>query len=189
MNNYIESKSFTRTDFTGDKLPKGEYDNCTFVDCDISNADLSGINLVDCTFTGCNLSLARISNTAFREVRFVECKLMGLHFENCNPFLFSIEVERCSLNLSSFYKLNLKRSKFKSTTLQEVDFTESDLTGVALTECDLSGAIFENTNLEKADFRAAYNYSIDPENNRLKKAKFSREGIAGLLGKYGIEVE
>ncbi|WP_086936325.1 pentapeptide repeat-containing protein [Chamaesiphon minutus] len=55
--------------------------------------------------------------------------------------------------------------------------------------CDLTDAIFQYTILEKADFRTAYNYSIDPELNRIKKAKFSRSGIAGLLDKYDIDID
>jgi hypothetical protein len=43
--------------------------------------------------------------------------------------------------------------------------------------------------LEKADFRTAFNYSINPETNRIKKAKFSKEGLNGLLDKYDIEIE
>ena len=43
--------------------------------------------------------------------------------------------------------------------------------------------------LEKADFRGAINYSIDPELNQLKGASFSTAGLGGLLGKYGIRIE
>jgi len=53
----------------------------------------------------------------------------------------------------------------------------------------LAGAIFENTILEKADFRTSLNYSIDPENNRIRKAKFSILEISGLLDKYDIEID
>ena len=55
-------------------------------------------------------------------------------------------------------------------------------------DCDLNGAIFENTNLEKADLCASYNYSFDPELNNIRKAKFSRAGALGLLVKYDIEI-
>lgn len=189
INNYIESKKFDRINFTTNPLSKGEYENCTFTDCDFSNCDLSGINFTEGSFTGCNFSLAKISHTAFREVRFRECKLMGLHFENCNPFLFSIDFDHCKLNLSSFYQLNLKRTRFRNSALQEVDFTESDLSGSLFDNCDLSGALFENSILEKTDFRSAYNYTINPEINRMKKARFSLQGVVGLLEKYGIEVE
>jgi hypothetical protein len=43
--------------------------------------------------------------------------------------------------------------------------------------------------LEKADIRTSHNYTIDPEKNKVKKAKFSIHGIAGLLDKYDIEIE
>jgi hypothetical protein len=53
----------------------------------------------------------------------------------------------------------------------------------------MANATFENTILEKADLRTSYNYLIDPEINRIKKAKFSKEGIVGLLHRYDIEIE
>ncbi|WP_311316321.1 pentapeptide repeat-containing protein [Kaistella jeonii] len=66
---------------------------------------------------------------------------------------------------------------------------QKNLSSADFTDCDLSQTIFQNTNLEKADFRSAFNYTIDPENNRLKGAKFSLAGISGLLGKYQIKIE
>jgi hypothetical protein len=50
-------------------------------------------------------------------------------------------------------------------------------------------AVFHHTTLEHVDFRTSYNYSINPENNRIKKAKFSIWGVSGLLYKYDIEIE
>jgi uncharacterized protein YjbI with pentapeptide repeats len=78
---------------------------------------------------------------------------------------------------------------FKDSQLQETDFVESDLTGTIFDNCNLIQAIFENTILEKVDFRTSYNYSFDPENNRIKKAIFSISGVPGLLNKYDIEIE
>jgi len=42
---------------------------------------------------------------------------------------------------------------------------------------------------EKADFRTAYNFSIDPEVNKINRAKFSSMNLAGLLSKYDIEID
>jgi len=113
---------------------------------------------------------------------------LGLHFEDCSDFLFSVSFDNCILNLSSFYKRKLKKIIFKNTSLQEVDFTEADLSLAQFDNCGLRGATFVATILEKADFRNAHNYAIDPELNRIKKAKFSLGGIAGLLNKYDIEI-
>ena len=114
---------------------------------------------------------------------------MGLRFDSCNPFLLEFEFENCNINHSVFFKLKLKNTKFKDCTLHEVDFTETDLSSAKFENCDLKRATFVNSNLEKADFRTAYNYSFDPESNRIKKAKFSRTGIAGLLAKYDIVID
>jgi hypothetical protein len=42
--------------------------------------------------------------------------------------------------------------------------------------------------LEKADLRTSFNYLIDPEVNKMRKAKFSIDGLPGLLGKYELEI-
>jgi uncharacterized protein YjbI with pentapeptide repeats len=85
--------------------------------------------------------------------------------------------------------LKLKKTRFKNSDLSEVDFTEADLTNSLFENCDLDGTRFERTILEKADLRSSRNYSIDPEINKIKKAKFSIHDIAGLLDKYDIEIE
>jgi len=185
---YIQDKKFEK-DLTADELIIADYENCVFINCDLSNANLSERVFLDCVFNTCNLSSANLVKTAFKNVKFKDCKLLGLHFENCDNFLFEVDFESCFLNLSSFYKLKLKKTRFKNSTLSEVDFTETDLTSSLFDNCDLTGARFERTILEKADLRNSCNYSIDPELNKIKKAKFSIHGIVGLLDKYDIEIE
>ena len=85
--------------------------------------------------------------------------------------------------------MKLKKTRFKNSNISEFDFTEADLTNALFDNCDLEGAKFERTILEKADLSTSRNYSIDPEINKIKKAKFSIHGIAGLLNKYDIEIE
>jgi uncharacterized protein YjbI with pentapeptide repeats len=103
--------------------------------------------------------------------------------------LLSIYFEDSHLNLASFYKLILKGIEFKNCNLHEVDFAEADLTNAIFENCDLNRAIFANTILEKVDFTTSHNYTINPEINRIKKAKFSKIGVMGLLDKYNIIVE
>jgi len=144
---------------------------------------------MECEFDGCNLSMAKLHDTALKDVKFKNCKLLGVDFSVCKTFLLALGFEDCLLNLASFHQLKLKDTIFKNCQLWEADFAEADLTGAAFDGCDLRAAMFEYTVLEKADFRTAFNYSIDPELNRIKKAKFSRQGLAGLLAKYDIEIE
>jgi len=66
---------------------------------------------------------------------------------------------------------------------------ESDLAQAVFDNCDLSRAAFNRTILEKADLRTSFNYSIDPDLNKIKKAKFSMPGLVGLLDKFDIVVD
>jgi uncharacterized protein YjbI with pentapeptide repeats len=102
--------------------------------------------------------------------------------------LLSLSFDHCSLILASFYQLQLKKIEFTECKLIEVDFTEANLSNAQFKGCDLDKAIFEKTNLEGADLSTAINYKFDPEQNRLRKAKFSKDGVVGLLGKYDIVV-
>ena len=90
------------------------------------------------------------------------------------------------MNISSFVNMKLKKIRFSRSILTEVDFTGADLSGAIFEKCDLGAAIFQHTILEAADFTTSFNYSIDPELNKLRKAKFSLVGISGLLDKYDI---
>jgi uncharacterized protein YjbI with pentapeptide repeats len=115
--------------------------------------------------------------------------MLGLQFGYCNKFGLSFRFENCSLNHSSFYQTSIKKTVFKNSKLQEVDFSDCDLTISLFDNCDLAGATFMNTNIEKTDFRTSINYTINPEINRIKKAKFSLQGVIGLLAKYDIEID
>lgn len=185
----IEQQTFTGIDFSKNEFPKNDYENCSFFNCNLTNADLSGINFSECTFKGCNLSVVKLNGTTFRDAHFVDCKLTGMHFENCNEILFSVDFKNCNLTLASFYALGVKKTRFKNCILHEVDFTQSDLSGSLFDNSDFAKSKFDLTNLIKADLRTSYNFSIDPEKNKIKKAKFSSSGIIGLLDKYDIDVD
>jgi len=171
------TETFEKIDFTEKPLARGEYEECIFLQCNFSDSDLSNIHFYDCSFRGCNLSLAALSNNTMSDVKFRDCKLLGLHFELCNPIMFSVSFEKCILNLSSFYNLKMKKTIFLECSLRECDFT------------GLLGARFDSTTLEKADLRWAKNFAIDPEMNKITKAKFSKEGVMGLLYKWDIVIE
>ncbi len=115
--------------------------------------------------------------------------MIGFPFFECNSFLLELYFNACNLNLASFFNLKLKKTRFDNCNLQGVDFTETDLEYAIFNTSDLTSAIFENTNLENTDFRTASNYTINPEKNKLKDAKFLKEKLYGLLSIYNISVE
>ena len=183
-----ENQLFTNEDYTETSLARHEFIHCTFRNCNFQKSDLSQADFLDCSFSGCNFSLAVMNNTGIKNAAFAHCKLVGIDFSRWNSFLFSASFERCHLDYSSFFQKKMKKVVFTDCSLPEVNFEEADLSGAVFKNCDLTGATFVRTILEKADFRTAINYTFDPEMNKIKGARFSYLGIAGLLGKYGIDV-
>lgn len=184
MDPLIDHQNFERVGFLDRADLASEYENCTFAECDFKGTDLSKIK-----FINCNFSNACLINTLLNDVKFLDCKLLGVNFFECNPFIVSVYFEGCQMNMASFYELKLKGIIFKNCSLQVVDFIKTDLTSSVFDNCDLQSAMFERTILKNADFRSSVNYSFDPEQNSISKAKFSIFGLVGLLGKYDIKVE
>jgi fluoroquinolone resistance protein len=185
----MEEKLFDKIDFSLNPLIKGEYENCVFANSSFLNSDLTDILFMECEFENCDLSMAKLLNTTLRDIVFKNCKMLGIRFDSCNEFCFSVKFDNCNLTHSSFYGVKLKKTLLRNNRLFEVDFTNCDLTNSVFDNCDFTGAVFENTVIEKADFRNSFNFSIDPERNRMKKARFSSSGLSGLLQKYDIEID
>jgi fluoroquinolone resistance protein len=181
-----ESRIFKQSNF--DDLDKGEYYDCSFHQIDLSSFNFSGFKFIECEFTNCNLNLCNPNNAFFQQVHFLNCKMLGIHFDYLNPFGLEMTFEKCQLNHAIFYQLKLKGINFISCKLIETDFTECDLSGANFQDCDLLGAVFDQTNLENVDFCSPNNFIIEPDKNKLKNAKFSVEGLPGLLTKFGIQV-
>lgn len=170
-------------------LPTGDFEGCRFTHCDLGGTDLSGINFTECVFEDCNLSGCRILQTTFNDVRFIRCKILGLHFETASQYLFAVRFEHTTADLCSFYQCKMKKTLFSHCSLQEVDFTETVLTEALFDHCNLRDAKFEKTQLEKSDLRTAVNFTIDPETNKLKQARFSAPAVFALLDKYQLRID
>lgn len=186
---FVEEKTFDKVGFTDNPLQKGEYENCVFSHCNFANSSLAEVRFMECVFVNCNISMVDLSQTVLQDIQFKGCKMLGLHFENCNHFGFAVQFENCLLNHSSFYRVALKKTVFTNSQLHDVDFTESDLTSSIFEHCDLARAVFDRTIVEKVDLRTSHSFSIDPELNKIAKAKFSLSGIVGLVDKYDIEID
>jgi uncharacterized protein YjbI with pentapeptide repeats len=100
-----------------------------------------------------------------------------------------INFQKTTFEKGEYENCSFINCDFSNTDLSEVIFIDCRFTGPAFDNCDLAGATFDNTNLEKTNFATAFNYSIDPERNRIKKAKFSVPVVLGLLNKYDIAIE
>lgn len=181
-------KTFTKVTYTEESIQKREFENCTFIDCDLYGSDFSQSQFIDCSFKGCNLSMIKLNATGLKNVVFDTCKMMGIGFDYSDDFLFEVQFNDCTLDFSSFARKKMQKTKFINSSMQEVNFSETDLTKAVFEDINLNRASFNRTILVEADLSKAYNFSIDPELNFLKKAKFSLKDAGGLLEKYNIKL-
>lgn len=181
--------TFENESFISEEIGHNNYEYCTFSKCDFTNAILQNCTFVDCVFIDCNFSMTKLPQSTLNNVRFESSKIMGVNFGMCHDFIFEVSFKNCVLDYSSFEKRKMSKTSFAKCSLKGVDFGHANLKQAIFLDCDLMDAIFYNTNLQEADFRQAYNYIINPDENSIKKASFSREGLAGLLTQYNITIE
>ena len=184
---YIDT-TFEKEDYSGKLIRGKEFQSCTFKKCNFSNSQFLNNKFLDCTFQDCNLSMTKFAGSTLSNAVFAHCKVLGIIFSECEDFLFTVEFKHCIVDYSSFFGKKMPRTKFVQSSLKEVNFTQTNLSGAIFDGSDLSSAIFNDTDLTAANLITAFNYSIDPEFNRIKRASFSADGLAGLLAKYDIKI-
>lgn len=177
---------FERVDFTNERLERA-YESVEFRSCTFN--DISGVAFTDCLFASCNLSNAQVAKAKGQDLSFSNCKLIGINFYQMLDFGFSLHFESCLLDYASFDKKKMNKSTFNNCKLHGANFSKADLSKAILKDCDLVDAIFDGTNLSGMDFTTNRNFSIDPQQNLIKRAKFAAHSLAGLLTKYEIIIE
>lgn len=187
--NEYARQTFTAADYSRNNLAGYTFLDCEFQGCNFSGADLSATEFDNCLFQGCNLTNPVIGKTKFINIRFIESKLMGINFLHCNTFALDVGFENCLIRMCNFSELKMKRIPFLHCDISECDFKNSFLPEANFSGSTFRDTFFHNTDLEKADFRGASGYAIDPRANKVKKAKFSLEEAVSLLRYFDIEVE
>jgi uncharacterized protein YjbI with pentapeptide repeats len=181
------NETFSGQNYARQSLRGREFDTCTFSGCDFSYADLTGCVFSDCTFEGCRMTLTVVTDTVLRRVAFKKSDLRGIDFESASEFGIACEDSR--LDNCSFVRRKMKETLFRGGELRECYFAGCDLSGAVFDGCMMTGTTFEQCDLSGADLRTAIGYVIDPLGNRIAKARFSEQNLAGLVASLGVVVE
>lgn len=174
--------------FSNTSIDRATYDNCIFIDCDFSIVELNDYNFVESRFVRCNFTNTNIANTGMKDVVFEECKMLGLDFQHASPFLLKLDCQNCMMHYANFTSMSLKLSTFIDCDLTEADFTSADLSGINLSNCNMGRAIFDNSILEKTNFKGSINISFHPAHNKIKGALIPRAELGGLVTVFGIKI-
>ena len=185
---YYTHQQFEKSSFPIKGNRETQFDSCTFKNCDFTEVNFAGCDFSNTTFEDCNLSMVKFGYIGLDKVHFVGCKMVGADFTTVKDFLFNPRFSSCILDYAAFMKKKNRKGRFENCSLKGADFSEADLTDSLFEQCDLSSAVFMNSTLNGVNFITSFNFTIDPDRNALRKAKFSTNGLSGLLTKYGILV-
>jgi uncharacterized protein YjbI with pentapeptide repeats len=166
-----EGQSFRDQDWYAEQIGAVRFVDCVLTDVDLTEAATSGTTFERCTFHTCRFNASTHRATAF----------VGCDFRRCN--LFTATLDGCKLTGSAFTECTLRPITVKggawgSVTLRGADLAGVDLTGVDLREADLSmaslaGAVLASARLDGATVRDA-----DLTRADLRKASVDRVDLA-----------
>lgn len=168
------------------------FESCEFIGLRPTPGEhlrLTGLRFEDCTFRDCDLSGATLGEAAFQDCTFEECKLSGLRWDEVRALNFACSWLRCNLSFSVFSGRDLMKCEFNGSNLREADLERTVCNGLVFDGCDLTGAQWSEASCLKSDFRGAVGLSMDPARVRLRGARFTTEGLRGLVAHHGLTVD
>jgi uncharacterized protein YjbI with pentapeptide repeats len=181
----LSERNFESIELRDGVVENRVFENCVFTRAHLSGSSFRRCRFVDCVFEECDLSNWQLAGAEMRAVTFKDCKMVGINWAHTGS-LVHLDWNSCVLSYGNFVGLDLRKSSMRKCVAREADFADANLSEMDLRGTDFGAARFANTNLTKADLRQAMNYSIRPDSNKIKKAKFSLPEATLLL--YGLDI-
>ena len=173
-----------KTDFTKEPLSE-EYYDCVFSNCDFNNLKICNTKFEGCEFVNCNLSLTTFASAIFDSV-FKDCHMLGCNLSLLNVFSGGLQFNGCNLNYANFSQLNMKGLKFHGCSIVEATFSNAKVKNSIFHDCNLERTDFGGADITMCDFETSYNFTINPNDTKLRKARFSKDQLEGLVAHLGI---
>jgi fluoroquinolone resistance protein len=191
---FYDSQIFKTVALDHEEVRGITFRDCTFTQCSFEETTFRACVFQACSFKKCNLSLMKVDRSAFTNTKFEDSKVVGVNWVKAawgkveiHQLLKSIDFNNCVLNYSTFMGLTLVKTNIKKCIAREVDFSETNLSQANCSYTDFLNSQFRHTNLTGADFTGAINYFIVPNQNTLKKTRFSLPEALSLL--YNLDIE
>src|SRR4051812_9081530 len=165
----VRGKRFTREDWYARDLGAGEFVECAFVDCDLTEVTSSGATFDRCEFRGVQLNASThersrftgclFAHTSFFTATFRGCKLTGSEFVDVT--LRPITVEGGDWSYVQLRGADLRGLVLAGVNLQEADLSEANLHRASLADSNLGRATLRSANVTEADLAGADLVGVD----------------------------
>lgn len=127
------------------------FANCSLVEADFRDADLSESRFVECSLQGAdfettNLRLAHFLNGQLENANFRAVEAEGINFDYCE--MWNCSITESELVDCHFFNSNLQKSLFVENNLSKAQFTESRLDQLTVCQSNISNSEFERISAE-----------------------------------------
>jgi uncharacterized protein YjbI with pentapeptide repeats len=184
---FYSEREFLKVNYPEQEVHDTEFYKCRFTECNFFKTRFIDCEFENCTFEKCDLSLIALTESRLLDVEFMDTKTLGVDWTLLKkPYRFSFK--GCKLDNSSFFRMELNSLNMIECSAKEIDFIEANLTKMVFGYTDLYHSRFNGANLSFADFSNAINYSIDPNQYKLKKTIFTMPEAISLLSGFDIVI-
>ncbi len=178
---------FTGWNITDADLTGLDLEGCAFANCRGARADFAACNLTDARFSACDFNNSNWHRARLSAAAFEDCKLTGARISDTQPL--GLTFERCLLVSAqlakfSFHRAVLNQVDFQDADLRDADFREAVLVGCSLRDANLVGARFQGADLRGADLGALKLMDA----SKFKGAVISKQQAGMLLASLGLKV-
>jgi len=170
-----------------------EFQGCTFIGVDLSEARVDSTRFVECHFERCDLSLWKPLESVVGGCRFDDCRMLGIDWTMAKwprvPLHAPNAFARCDLSMGTFADLDLGSVRFEECRLRDVSYRGARLSGAFFGGSDCRGADFSGADLTAASLAGATGLSVDPRTTKLEGATVDAGTGVAILEALGIILE
>jgi uncharacterized protein YjbI with pentapeptide repeats len=153
-----------------------------FQNIDLSEADLSGVNLQEVYFLGVNLCKVNLQKAILQGVGLSSENLQDADLREAylQANLEGANLTNADLRGANLHKARLKGANLQGANLQGVDLHKKNLVGVNLQEANLQGANLQGANLQEVNLVGATLKGADFQGANLKGVDFHKKNLVGI---------
>lgn len=136
----LDSCQLSGIDFSEKKAEFSSVD-CRFLNCDLSNLDLSRHSFFRTHFVDCKLLGTDFSSSRFVDCSFERCKIQYANFSETEMKDCQMADSECTRTF--FHRFTQKNLKLKNVDLSGCEFLESDLRELDISTCKINETTFQ----------------------------------------------
>jgi uncharacterized protein YjbI with pentapeptide repeats len=186
---YHEDVDFCNVDFGPTPLTNQTFESCIFSSCRFRETPMTGAAFRSSVFRSCELVVVKMSGVVLDRTLFESSKIMGINFSDADNLGFSPDFRKSVISNSVFGGLSFRKGAILECRLVDCDLSDCDFREAEFSATTFEHVAISNCNFEKADFRSARGYAIDPLTNRVRKARFSLPEALSFLSFLGIQID